>query len=490
MPSEAPPNPELALADAVADCYADPLRYVLLAFEWGKGDLKGSNGPDVWQTKLLKDIASGVLTVQSALRFAVAAGHGVGKTALVAWLILWAMSTRPHLAGVVTANTLTQLNDKTWRELAVWHKRAINARWFKWTATKFYQVDHPETWFVAAVPWSKERPEAFAGLHAEHVLVIYDEASAIDNSIYDTSEGAMTTRGAMWFAFGNPTRNSGRFRECFGVHRHRWNPFQVDARQSNVANQEQIRQWLEDYGEDSDFFRVRVRGEFPRAGSMQFIGLDVVDQAVKRDVHVSLSDPFIIGVDVARFGDDQTVIAFRKGRSANVHPWVKLRSLDTMTVASRVADEYQRYNADGLFVDEGGVGGGVVDRLRQLGIPVIGINFGSKADRVVMGQDGGLFANKRAEMWGNLRDWLKGGSIPDDPELKTDLTGVEYGYNIRNEIQLERKADMKKRGLASPDLGDALALTFAYPVESKPMAGGLFAKPKVETEFDPFRVDA
>lgn len=425
-----------------------------MAFPWGSGDLRDMEGPDDWQRDILRAIGNGVLTASEALRYATSSGHGVGKTALTAWLILWAMSTRPNLSGVVTANTKSQLETKTWRELALWHKRAINRHWFEWTATKFYHVEHPDTWFVAAVPWSKERSEAFAGQHAEHVLVIYDEASAVDDAIWEVSEGAMTTPGAMWFVFGNPTRNTGRFRECWGKFRHRWNVRKVDSRNALMANKAQLQQWVDDYGEDSDFVRIRVRGEFPRASATQFIPGDLVDNAKRRQA--AGFGPVVLGVDVARFGDDQTVIVRRQGDRLDI--LARYRGLDTMQTAARVAEIMQAQKAHGVFIDGVGVGGGVVDRLRQLQHKVTDVNGGQRPS------DPTKYRNLRAECWGKMRDWLNHGCLPDDDELSGDLIGPEYGFDEMNRIQIEKKEDMKKRGLASPDTADALALTFAMPV--------------------------
>lgn len=454
------------LVDAIADTYADPLAYVLLAFDWGHGDLKDQTGPDDWQRELLAKIGSSVLTVDQAIREAVASGHGVGKTALVAWLVLWAMSTRPHLAGVVTANTANQLETKTWRELALWHKRAINADWFEWTATKFCQKQNPDTWFVAAVPWSKERSEAFAGLHAEFVLVIFDEASAIDDVIWDVTEGAMTTKGAIWCAFGNPTRNTGRFRECFGRFKHRWDTHQVDSRSSKMANRAQIDQWIADYGEDSDFVRVRVRGLFPRAASSQFINGEDVDTCRKYKSRGHETMPRIVGVDVARFGDDQTVITKRQGRK--VWPQIKIRGQDTMEVADRVAEIIREWSPHGTLIDGVGIGAGVVDRLKQLGHSVMDVNAGAKAS------DSAKYSNKRAEMWGRMRDAIRDGmELPDDQELADDLVNLEYGFTASQQLALEKKQDLKRRGLSSPDCGDSLALTYAEHV----MAGNDWGAP-------------
>ena len=433
---------ELALASDIGACFADPLRFVLLAFEWGEGELADHDGPDEVQTEILEAIRDNCLEADDALRLAVASGHGIGKTALVAWLILWFMSTRVKCAGVVTANTRDQLSSKTWRELALWHKRAINHFWFRWTATKFYQVDHPDAWFISAIPWSTERSEAFAGLHARDVLVIYDEASAIDDAIWEVSEGAMTTPGAIWVAVGNPTRNTGRFRECFGRFSHRWITRQIDSRRSRFANQTQIGQWIEDYGEDSDFARVRVRGVFPRAGADQFIPGPVVDAARERETPGL--GPRVLGVDVARFGDDQSVLLMRNGARVE---WVRrYRGLDLMQVAARVADAITEHRPDATMIDGVGVGGGVVDRVRQMGFRVNDVNAGGQA------LDDTRFANLRAEMWGKMREWLADrGDIPGtDTELAEDLSGPQYGFDIRNRFQLEKKQDMKARGLASP----------------------------------------
>lgn len=455
-------NAEQKLQECISEFVFDPLGFVRFVIPWGEpGPLEHQTGPDVWQEKILKEIGEQLKADKDeAVNIATTSGHGIGKSALVAWLILWFISTRPHPQIVVTANTREQLLKKTFRELAVWHKKAIHSHWFKWTATKFYHVDHPETWFAAAVPWSAENPEAFAGTHAEHVLVIFDEASGIDDIIWEVTEGAMTTKGAAWLAFGNPTRNSGRFRECFGRFQHRWTTYRVDSRTAKMAtNKTQIEQWIADYGEDSDFVRIRVKGEFPRAGNTQFIPGDLVERAVRNNPPENPLATKVLSVDVARFGDDQTVFCMRAG--SVVLPLRKFRELDTMQVASLVAECINDWEPDCTFVDGGGLGAGVVDRLRQLNYRVIDVQAGSSPD------DKEKYANKRAEMWGRMRDWLKGDvKIPDDDGLKSALIGSEYGYTTKMAIQLEKKEDMKKRGLASPDEGDALAMGFAEPVRS------------------------
>lgn len=456
------PNEQLLIND-IAGFYHDPLGYVRYAFSWNEpGELVDEEGPDQWQIEQLTRVGDAFkANPKASIREAISSGHGIGKGAESAWLCLWAMSTRPDMSGVVTANTKTQLTTKTWRELAKWHKRAINKHWFNWTATKFYGVEAPEDWFIAAIPWSEHSTEAFAGLHEKHVLIIYDEASAIPDGIWDVSEGAMTTHRAMWFCFGNPTRNTGRFRECFGKFKGIWTHRQIDSRTcKRTENKAQIEQWIQGYGEDSDFVRVKVKGEFPRSGSTQFISSESVQNARDRQVEASVyyHMPVLLGVDVARFGDDQSVICVRQGRKILIQ--YKFRGLSTVQLSARVIEKIREHKPKVTFVDVIGVGGGVVDQLVELGYAIQSVSASASADDAI------TYLNKRAEMWGRMRDWLSGDvDIPDDSELADELCGLEYGYTaLKFQIQLEKKEDMKSRGLSSPDCGDALALTFAEHV--------------------------
>ncbi len=381
------------------------------------------------------------------------------NSTLIAWIVLWFLSTRPHPQIRITANTRDQLLKTTFRELALWHRRAINAHWFTFTATKLYRTDAPETWFAAAVPWSAENSEAFAGLHAEHVLVIFDEGSNIHENIFTVTQGAMTTNKPLWLVFGNPTRNTGSFYECFGSQQHRWITTTVDSREAKLANKELIQTWIDDYGLGSDFVKVRVLGEFPSAGSTQFIPSDHVERAMRNRVSLDGQETRILAVDVARFGSDQTVFLERHG--SKVLPLTKYRGLDTMQVAALVAERIEAIQPDCTFVDGTGLGAGVVDRLRSLNYRVIDVQAGAKPD------DPEKYFNKRCEMWGRMRDWLRGDvELPQDDGLKTGLTSLEYGYSAKMAIQLEKKEDMKKRGLASPDEADALAYSFAEPVRA------------------------
>lgn len=450
---------EVELIEDIAAFYDDPLGFVKYVFPWGEGSLQNETGPDTWQVETLNDIGQAIKDggdLAEAIRIAIASGHGIGKTALVAWIILWFISTREFPQIVVTSNTAAQLSSKTWRELAKWHRLAINKHWFDWTATKFYHKEYPDTWVANAIPWSINNSEAFAGTHEKHVLVIYDEASGIHDQIWEVTEGAMTTAGAIWIAFGNPTKNTGRFRECFGKFKHRWITKQIDSRTAKQANNKQIQQWVDDYGEDSDFVRIRVRGVFPRAGSNQFIGSDIVENCLKYKAEGYEGLAKILAADVARFGDDQSVIISRQGRK--VFAPIKYRGLDTMQFASRIVEQIDLQKPDAVFIDGVGVGGGVVDRVKQLrpSANVIEVNAGGSPN------DTTTYFNKRAEMWGLTRDFLKAGAeLPDDSELQEELQAPEYGFSPKQQIQIEKKDDMKARGLSSPDCADALCLTFA-----------------------------
>ena len=409
-----------------------------------------------WQQKVLTDLGNG------EQRIAVGSGHGVGKTALTSWIILWFMSTRPTPAIVATANTEQQLKSKTWRELSKWHQLSKNRDWFEYTATRFSLKADPNTWFASAIPWTENRSEAFAGTHEKHVLYIFDEASAIAEIIWEVSEGAMTTTGAYWCVFGNMTKNTGRFAECWGKFKHRWKTYSVDSRDVSITDKKQIQEWIDDYGDDSDFVRIRVKGQLPRSGTYQFISKELVDNCVEYEALNYESFPVVFGCDIARFGDDENVVCIRQGRK--VREFLNWRGVDTMQTSSRIVDLMQEWEPDLCFIDGDGVGAGVVDRVKQLVDPskIYEVNGGRRADDPIK------YHNKRVEMWANLREAMKGTiDIPDKTVLSEQLIGPEYLFDNTNRQQLERKEDMKKRGLDSPDWGDSLAMTYAKKVVKK-----------------------
>ena len=237
----------------------------------------------------------GLLDPEEAIQQATASGHGIGKSALVSMIILWAFTTFPDCRGVVTANTETQLKTKTWSELGRW----FNLCWFakdhfilNATSLESRDPSRTRTWRIDMIPWSEKNTEAFAGLHnkGKRLLLIMDEASAIPDVIWETAEGALTDSNTqiLWLVFGNPTRNSGRFKECFagGKHAEFWHSRQIDSRTVSITNKGRFEKWIKAYGADSDFVRVRVLGQFPRIGEMEFFSAADIDAAMSPDREV------------------------------------------------------------------------------------------------------------------------------------------------------------------------------------------------------------
>lgn len=467
-------NLEQQIAEEIGSFASDPDGFVHFAYPWGEGDLAEMAGPYDWQRIELLRIKK---HLQGPHRFepllvAVASGHGVGKSALISWIANWGISTCTDTRIIVTANTGDQLATKTIPEVKKWFNRSLNVNWWTLAAESIKSADkkHADTWRIDFHTWSLEKTEAFAGLHnqGKRLIVLFDEASAIPDKIWEVTEGALTDKDTeiIWIAFGNPTMNTGRFRECFGRLKHRWKTKQIDSRTVPGTNKAQLEKWVEDYGEDSDFCRVRVKGEFPRAGSSQFIASDVVSLARRRDVGDQGKAHKILSVDVARFGDDESVIAFRQGLRFKILE--RLRGVDTIQLAMRTMYFAKLHEPRALVIDGDGVGGGVVDYISLYFAdwmkqrPYFKLKEFHGAGAVA---DKSMYYNKRAEVWGLMRDWLVTGSIPDLPEIETDLCGPEYFFSSKNTIQLESKEDMKKRGLSSPDIGDNLAMTFAVAPE-------------------------
>lgn len=472
------PTDAQALAEWARDCAEDPLRFVLEGYPWGEpGPLQDHTGPDLWQTQFLQTLGAEVrvrafngITPVKPIRCAVSSGHGIGKSVMVAWLVDWIMSTRPHCQGTVTANTFTQLETKTWASIQRWTKLCLTAPWFAVVSNRMYHLNYRESWFCAPQSCREENSEAFAGQHAADSTSFYinDEDSAVPDKIHEVSEGGLTDGEPMQFLFGNPTRTTGAFHAaCFGAQRNRYLVTVVDSRQSKFTNKEQIAEWAQDYGEDSDFFRVRVLGLPPAASDLQFIDTATVAAAQKRQVLVLPDEPLIAGLDLARGGSDECVIRFRRGTDARSIPPIRVpgaAARDSMKMVTLTADvltkTYDGRKVTRLFVDAtgGSIGGPIADRLRQLGFShVTDVQFGGESPDPKL-------ANMRAYMWSKLRDWLPRGAIDSTPALEMDLTGPGYGHDKQDRLLLESKESMKKRGVDSPDDGDALALTFAQPV--------------------------
>jgi hypothetical protein len=459
--SKAPQNYDAKLQDACVEYADDPLKFVNWCFDWSHDQLKESDGPDTWQADILNEIGAYAKRIAAGenpgpLQLAVASGHGIGKSALVAWIIGWFMSTRDNPQIVVTANTEAQLMGKTWRTLSRWHKQMINAHWFDWTATKFTYKHSPEDWYAAAVPWSENNPDAFAGTHDKNVLVLFDEASNIADVIWGKIDGAMSTKGAMWICFGNPTRNTGRFYECFHKYKKFWTTRQIDSRTAKHADKVWVERFLEQFKDDPDKIKVQILGQFPSAGTNQFISNESVDKCMKHEAQGWEYQPKVMGVDVARFGSNSSVICLRQGRK--VHEMRILPKMDLMETAHHVAEAIRAEKPAQVFVDGSGIGAGVVDRLRQLGFQVIDVNGGNSSINP-------RFLNKRAEMWAEMKEFLISlCELPNDHKLKAELTCVQYSFTDKGRIRLQRKEDIMDDYGFSPDRADALAMTFAFPV--------------------------
>lgn len=479
-----PSQNEQALITDLLQYKYDPLGFVLYAFPWGVTGtpLEKFEGPRSWQRGEFERIGEHLMTDlekqriglgPSPIYLAISSGRGIGKSAWLSMLDLWVMSCWIGATTIVTANTEKQLVSRTMAELGKWHTMSINNHWFDKSSTAL----RPQKWFgemvqqqlkidtqyyyVDAQSWSEENPDAFAGAHSQIGMAVqFDEASGIPDPIWQVTEGFFTDLAPLrlWLAISNPRRNTGRFFECFHKDRAFWETRYIDSRTVEGVDGGVYQRIADKYGEDHDVTRVEVKGEFPRTGSNQFIGRETVQDAVDRELQPDDGAPLLMGIDVARFGDDESVIRFRRGRDARTQPKFKYRGKNTMELAAEAAALIDRYNPDAVFVDGGGVGGGVVDRLKQLGYRVIEVQSGEKA------HDPEKYLNKRAEMWGELREWLTYGCLEDDQALIDDLTGPEYGIHLKGQIKLESKDSMKKRGLASPDDGDALALTFAEHV--------------------------
>lgn len=478
-----------ALARELGRYYDDALGFVMFAFPW---DTDSSiqlvelvepwksrypyckYGPDEWACRFLDDISEEVKkrgfdgkTPVDAIQEAVVSGHGIGKSSMTAWLILWIASTRPYSKGTVTANTSEQLKTKTWAELGKWKNRCITGHWFEYNNTRgnmnLYHKMHKDEWRCDAQTCREENSEAFAGQHAANSTSYYinDEASAIPDIIWEVQEGGLTDGEPMRFAFGNPTRNTGRFRECSRRFRHRWRTRHIDSRTVAITNKEKLNQLVSDYGEDSDVAKIRVRGIFPSQSAMQFISEADVDAAFGRHLRKDQYDfaPVILTCDPAWTGDDELIISKRQGLASWILKVIPKNDND-VEVAQLLARLEDEHDADAVFVD-GGFGTGIVSAGQTMGRTWQIVWFSGKSP------DPGCL-NLRAFMWKEMRDWLKaGGAIPADDGLRNDLTSPETVPRLDGKIQLESKQDMKDRGLPSPNKADALALSFAYPVAKK-----------------------
>jgi hypothetical protein len=467
------------LHDWCSEMYADPLAYVRGAFPWGEDNtpLSAYQEPDIWQCEFLTWLGDEItsrkfdgVTPVMPIRGAVSSGHGIGKGALTGMVVNFLMSTRRDAKGVITANTNTQLQDKTWAAIDVWTKRSLTSHWFVINSSIMYRAGHRTSWKCSPQTCDPDNSEAFAGQHNVGSTSFYmnDEDSNVPDVIHEVQEGGLTDGEPMIFLFGNPTRRRGVFHDVvFGGLGHRWKTWVIDARTCRFPNKALIAEQLEDWGgEDSDRFRVRVRGVPPKAEDAQFIDSGRVLDAQKRQVLVLDDEPLVAGCDLAWGGHDSNVIRFRRGRDARSIPAIRIPgelTRDPSVLTNRLADvlsgTYQGHRVAMLFLDSAGIAGSVGTRLRELGHRnVLEVNFGADSpDKKCR--------YMRDFIWQELKSWLITGAIDKSPRLESDLTAPGLREDLQQRIWLESKKDMKARDVPSPDEGDALALTFSQKVQ-------------------------
>jgi hypothetical protein len=457
-----------------------PWDWVLTCYPWGEpGSPLERRAPERWQREWLMTLQSELQRTDMTMgqvrnrviRITTAAGNGVGKTGMVAWIVHWFMSVFPNGEAIVTAGTGDQLSGKTWRELNKWQNLAVNGWQFDWSAERYKHKDSPATWFAEARTWSENNPDAMAGTHENYVLIIFDEASAIAKIIWETVQGALTTGLCFFFAFGNPTELDDGFWETHhGKESHKWIRRNVDARSVSFANLEEINGWIDIWGADSDFVRIHVYGMFPKQSDLQFISSGLVREAADRNIpwrEIPQGIPRLMGCDIARQGGDLNTVLRRQGRKVAAEVF-EFPSRDTMATANFIAMQINTHRPDLCYIDGVGVGAGVVDYLRMRGYERIIVDVQS-AMAPTDPSDKVRFLNMRALMWFRLREWLRGGDLPADCKtLLEELSLPHYKFMPGSDkLCLESKDDMRKRGIRSPNIADALAYTFWHAI---PMA--------------------
>tara|TARA_R110002020_G_scaffold321079_2_gene537025 strand:- start:1658 stop:3046 length:1389 start_codon:yes stop_codon:yes gene_type:complete len=411
--------------------------------------------PDEWQSAVMAAVAKGDRGVS------IRSGHGVGKTSVLSWLALWWISSHHHAKVVITAPTSAQLHDALLPEAKAWLKQSSVKAFTEMFTVKADRIEFapdPERNFISARTSRAEQPDALQGVHAEHVLLICDEASGVPEQVYEAAGGSMSALHATMVLAGNPVRSSGYFYDTFHKLSDRWTNFHVSCETTKRVSDQYIEECRMRYGEESNTYRVRVLGEFPKGDDDTVISMDLTESAISRDVMPTQFGSIVWGVDVARFGADASALCKRKG-NAVTEPVRLWRGLDTMQLTGAIKAEYDSAaeRPEEIFVDAIGLGAGVADRLRELGLPAYAINVSESPGL------GDTYLNLRAELWYKAKAWLEGRDVrlPRDDRLKSELTTLRYTYTSSGKVKIESKADLKKRGVSSPDAADAFVLTFA-----------------------------
>lgn len=393
-------------------------------------------------------------------KVSIRSGHGTGKSAFMAWCVLWFITCYYPCKIPCTAPTSHQLDDILWAEIAKWHSKYKEiipelANEFEWAGERFYMKDSPQESFAVARTSRPEKPEALQGFHADYILFLIDEASGVAEKVFEVAEGALSTEGAFVIMAANPTREDGYFYASHHKMRARWATLHWDGEESPLVSKSYIEDMRLKYGVDSPIYQVRVKGNFATAAD-GVIPLHLCESA--RNRQVKPYGDVIWGLDVARFGDDSTALAKRKG-NVQLEPTKEWFGKDTMQTAGLIKLEYDNTfeKPVSINVDVIGIGAGVVDRLKELGLPVRGVNVAESASVKDM------YSRQRDELWFSGREWLENLDcmLADDDALIGELTTAKYQVLSTGKIKVEGKDEMKKRGIASPNRADAFLLTFA-----------------------------
>jgi len=423
---------------------------IVNSFDFFVKDLLGAN-PTPDQQKFINAVQKAV-DGQGKNYISVRSGHGTGKTACLSWLILWIGLTRKDAKIPTTAPVSAQLINLLLPEVKKWSSKTIEISKLVEVQTqdvKFYNGNH-----CFARTARKDNTEALAGVHATFVCYIADEASGIDQSIFDVIEGALTGDNFIFVMTSNPTRTTGTFFDSHNKKRNHYQLLHFDSENSPNVNSKWVKDMEEKYGRDSDVFKVRVNGNFPSQNTSGIFDLEKLEKAMNGEYNTSLEDGItVLSLDVARFGEDSSVIAHRKGLV--IKPLETRRQLKTTEASSWTAYKFNETNAIAGFIDvTGGLGAGVLDQLCDTGFPAYEANYTSTPDNK-------LFLNKRAEMYFNLRDAiLNGAKLPKDDELVEELLATTYEYTSQGKIKIIDKDDIKQEIGRSPDKADAVAMLF------------------------------
>jgi hypothetical protein len=411
--------------------------------------------PDEWQQDFLNAVASG------ERKISIRSGHGVGKSTTASWAMLWFLLTRYPVKVVVTAPTSAQLYDALFAELKRWVKELpqpiqelLDVKQerieLKASATEA---------FISARTSRAEQPEALQGVHSDNVMLVADEASGVPEAVFEAAAGSMSGHNALTILLGNPVRSSGFFFETHNRLKDEWWTRRVSCLDSTRVSKEYVQDMKSRYGEESNAYRIRVLGEFPRSDDDTIIPMELLESAKHRDTRAYEDAPIVWGLDVARFGSDSSVLC--KRQSNVVHTLERWRNLDLMQLTGAVVAQYEACDHKNrpaeILVDSIGLGAGVVDRLRELKLPCRGINVSESPAM------GGTYLNLRAELWHKAKAWLekRDCKIPNNEDLIGELATVRYTFTSNGKIKIESKDDIRRRGLKSPDMADAFVLTFA-----------------------------